>query len=269
MRSLLIVGELINTSRKAVKQAVDEKDAASIQKLAEQQVKDGATYVDINCGTLINNEEEILQWLVETVQSVVDVPLCIDTPNPAAMKVGLSTCKNGQTMINSISAEKERFETMLPLVKKYKCKVVDLCMDDTGMPDLAEDRYPIIDKLAKDLVDAGISPDDVYFDPLVKPLSTSNQAGLEVLATVRYIKQNYPEFHMICGMSNVSYGLPQRKLLNQAYLVQLMTEGMDGFILDPTEKRLMSLFYASQALLGKDNFCMNYLKAYRAERLIV
>jgi cobalamin-dependent methionine synthase I len=123
--------------------------------------------------------------------------------------------------------------------------------------------------LAKDLVDAGISPDDVYFDPLVKPLSTSNQAGLEVLATVRYIKQNYPEFHMICGMSNVSYGLPQRKLLNQAYLVQLMTEGMDGFILDPTEKRLMSLFYASQALLGKDNFCMNYLKAYRAERLIV
>jgi len=94
----------------------------------------GATYVDINCGTLINNEEEILQWLVETVQSVVDVPLCIDTPNPAAMKVGLSTCKNGQTMINSISAEKERFETMLPLVKKYKCKVVALCMDDTACP---------------------------------------------------------------------------------------------------------------------------------------
>lgn len=266
---MLLVGELINTSRKAVKQAVEQKDAAIIQKLAVQQVQDGATYVDINCGTLIKNEEEILQWLIETVQGVVDVPLCIDTPNTVAMRVGLSACKNGHTMINSISAERERFEAMLPLVKKYKCKVVALCMDDTGMPELAEDRYPIIDKLAKDLIDAGILPDDIYFDPLVKPLSTSNQAGLEVLSTVRYIKQNYPEFHMICGMSNISFGLPQRKLLNQAYLVQLMTEGMDGFILDPTETRLMSLFYASQALLGKDNFCMNYLKVYRADRLIV
>lgn len=266
---MVIVGELINTSRQAVKQAVDEKDAVSIQRLAEEQVEAGATYVDINCGTLIENEEETLQWLVETVQSVVDAPLCIDTPNPAAMKAGLAICKNGQTMINSISAEKERFETMLPLVQKYKCKVVALCMDDTGMPNSADDRYPIIDKLAKDLVDGGISPDDIYFDPLVKPLSTSNQAALEVLATVQYIKKNYPEFHMICGMSNVSFGLPQRKLLNQAYLVQLMTVGMDGFILDPTDKRLMSLFFASQALLGKDSFCVNYLQAYRANRLVV
>ncbi|HAA89076.1 MAG TPA: methyltetrahydrofolate--corrinoid methyltransferase [Peptococcaceae bacterium] len=225
---MLIVGELINTSRSQVKSAVEEKDAEFIKKLAHDQIANGAHYIDVNCGTMIHNEEETMRWLVETVQEAVEAPLCIDSPNPKALAVRLSLCRFGQPMVNSITAEEERFSAVLPLVLEYKCKVVALCMDDTGMPETAEDRFAIVDKLIANLTKAGVAPSDIYIDPLVKPLSTNDRAALEVLETVEYIRQNHPDVHIICGMSNISYGLPQRKLLNQAFFVQLMTVGMDS-----------------------------------------
>jgi len=152
---MLIVGELINTSRKAIKPAVESRDAAFIKEMAQKQVDAGADYVDVNCGTMVFNEEETMAWLVETVQSQVTAPLCIDSPNPKALEVGLSLCKHGQPMINSITAEKDRYETILPFVLKYKAKIVGLCMDDSGMPETAEDRLKIATKLVTDMVAAG------------------------------------------------------------------------------------------------------------------
>lgn len=260
---MLIVGELINTSRKAIKPAVENKDAAYIKEIAQKQVDAGADYVDVNCGTRVFDEEETMAWLVETVQSQVSAPLCIDSPNPKALEKGLSLCKNGQPMINSITAEKERFATILPFVLKYKAKIVGLCMDDSGMPETAADRLRIADKLISDMVAAGVPEDDIYLDPLVKPVSTGDSAGVEVLDTIYAIKQKYPKVHGICGLSNISYGLPNRKILNQAFMVQTMARGMDGYILDPLDKTMMGFVYASQALLGQDQFCMNYLTAHR------
>ncbi|HHT62499.1 MAG TPA: methyltetrahydrofolate cobalamin methyltransferase, partial [Clostridia bacterium] len=260
---MLIVGELINTSRKAIKPAVESRDAAFIKDIAQKQVDAGADYVDVNCGTMVFDEEETMAWLVETVQSQVSAPLCIDSPNPKALEKGLSLAKNGQPMINSITAEKERFATVLPLVLKYKAKIVGLCMDDSGMPETAADRLKIADRLVTDLVAAGVPEDDIYLDPLVKPVSTGDQAGMEVLETIYAIKQKYPKVHGICGLSNISYGLPNRKILNQVFMIQTMTMGMDGYILDPLDKTMMGFVYASQALLGKDQFCMNYLNAHR------
>ena len=153
---MLIVGELINTSRKAIKPAVESRDAAFIKDIAQKQVDAGADYVDVNCGTMVFDEEETMAWLVETVQSQVSAPLCIDSPNPKALEKGLSLAKNGQPMINSITAEKERFATVLPLVLKYKAKIVGLCMDDSGMPETAADRLKIADRLVTDLVAAGV-----------------------------------------------------------------------------------------------------------------
>jgi cobalamin-dependent methionine synthase I len=261
---VIIVGELINSSRKEVRESISNRERDKIQQLAIDQASSGANYIDINCGTLVHGERDTMQWLVETVQDAVETPLCIDTPNPEALETGLALCKNGQSMLNSITAEKERYKTVLPLVLKYRCKIVALCMDDSGMPSSAKERFPIVDRLISDLTAAGVPASDIYFDPLVKPLSTSDQAALEVLETVKYIKQQYPAVHTICGMSNVSYGLPQRRLLNQTFLVQLMALGMDGFILDPTDPRLMSQVYTSRALLGQDSFCSNYLKTYRS-----
>ena len=195
---MLIVGELINTSRKSIKAAVDAEDAAYIQQIARGQMEAGADYVDINCGTKVYNEPETMQWLVETVQAAVSVPLCIDTPNPKAMELGLSLVQNGQPMINSITAEKERFQTILPLVLKHKAKVVALCMDDSGMPETANDRKGIVRRLVADLTKSGVPEDDIYLDPLVKPVSTSDGAGLEVLETIAFIRAEFPgvQYHL-------------------------------------------------------------------------
>ena len=260
---MLIVGELINSSRKDIKPAVESKDAAYIQKIAKEQVEAGAHYVDVNCGTQVFNEPEVMEWLVKTVQEAVDAPLCIDSPNEKALEVGLALTKTKKPMVNSITAEKERFEIILPLVQKYNAKVVALCMDDSGMPETAEDRIAIVDKLVKDLTSNGVVEDDIYLDPLVKPVSTGDKAGVEVLETVRYIREKYPNVHAICGLSNISYGLPNRKILNHTFMVQTMTMGMDAYILNPLDKKMMGLIYSSLATLGRDPFCGNYLTAFR------
>lgn len=261
---MLIVGELINTSRKLIKEAVANKDADYIRDIAVKQAEAGAGYVDVNCGTLVHGEAEAMAWLAGLLNEAVEAPLCIDSPNPEALKAGLELARRGQPMVNSITAEKDRFASVLPLVLQYKAKVVALCMDDGGMPDTAEQRIGIVNKLVKDLTGAGIPLDDIYLDPLVKPVSISDGAGLEVLDTLRYIRAEYPSVHIICGLSNVSYGLPNRKVLNQMFMVQTMTAGMDAYILDPLDRAMMGFYYASQALLGKDPFCGQYLDAYRS-----
>lgn len=260
---MLIVGELINTSRKAISEAVEGKNAQYIQQVAQEQLEAGANYIDVNCGNKVFNELEYMQWLVTTIQETVKVPLCIDSPNPQALEAGLALAQYGTTMINSITDEGPRFEAILPLVLKYKTKVVALCMDDHGMPETAADRMRVVDSLYDKLTAAGVKDDDIYFDPLVKPVSSVQTAGVEVLETIKLIKQNYPKVHFMCGLSNVSYGLPNRKVLNRLFVAQTMTLGMDGYILNPTDKSMMGVIYAGTTLLGKDDYCMGYLKAHR------
>jgi cobalamin-dependent methionine synthase I len=260
---LLIVGELINTSRKAVSQAVDNKDVRYIQQVAVEQVEAGADYIDVNCGNKVFDEPEIMKWLVTAVQEAVQVPLCIDSPNPLALAAGLELARCGQPMINSITDEAARFEAVIPLVQKYKTKIVALCMDDRGMPNTAADRLRVVANLQAGLLAAGVKEDDIYYDPLVKPVSSVCTAGLEVLEAIRLIKERHPKAHFMCGLSNVSYGLPNRKYLNRLFVAQTMTVGMDGYILNPTDKGIMGLIQASKTLLGQDDYCMGYIKAHR------
>ncbi|CAA7600618.1 Pterin-binding domain protein [Acididesulfobacillus acetoxydans] len=261
---MLIIGELINTSRKAIRPAVERKDTAFIQDLAQRQVEAGAHYVDVNCGTLVHDEVQTMEWLVDTVQEAVSQPLCIDTPRAEAMEAGLAGVKNGQPMVNSITAEKERYARILPLVLKYKAKVVALCMDDKGVPASAEERITIIRRLVTDLTADGVPEDDIYLDPLITPISTGDHYGQAVLETVRFIRREYPRVHAVCGLSNISYGLPNRKILNRAFMIQTMAAGMDAYILDPLDKAMMGFVYASQALLGQDSYCGQYLSAHRS-----
>ena len=260
---MLIIGELINTSRKVVREAVETRDAECIRQLAKAQIGAGANYLDVNCGTMIFNEVEMMEWLVNTVQEVVEAPLCIDSPNPKAIEKGLSLVKFGQPLINSITAEAERYQQILPLVQKYKAKIVALCMDDTGIPETAEKRMHVVKNLHQNLTEAGVPEEDIYFDPLVTPVSTGDRAGLEVLETLALISKNYPNVHKVCGLSNVSFGLPNRKVLNQLFMVQTMTMGMDSYILDPLDRVMMGFVYGAQALLGLDPYCVNYLSEYR------
>lgn len=262
--SILIIGELINTSRKKVREAVETKDSEYIKELARKQAESGADYIDVNCGTVIDNEPETMQWMVEHVQSVVDIPLCLDSPDPKTLERGLSSLKNDkQPMINSISAEKERYQLVLPLVLKYKTKIVSLCMDDNGMPETITERLWVAEVLINDMEKQGVSQGDIYLDPFVKPISTNDKAGMEALDTITEIKRNYPEVHGICGLSNVSLGLPNRKILNQIFMAQTMARGMDSYILDPLDKQMMGCVCGSKALLGLDEYSMEYLTADR------
>ncbi len=262
---MLIVGELINTSRKAIREAVETRDAGYIQKVACQQAAAGADYLDVNCGNMVGQEIEIMRWLVETIQQAVDTPLCIDSPDEGALRAGLSLLKPGyKPMVNSISAEEKRYKAVIPLVKEFGAKIVALCIEDAGMPTTAEDRLRIATSLVEALEKDGVAQEDIYLDPLIKPLSTNDKHGREVLDAIRLIKDRFPAVHFTCGLSNISYGLPNRAVLNRLFVVQTMTVGMDSYILNPTDKAMMGLVYASQALLGQDRYCTRYLKAHRS-----
>ncbi|HOA35227.1 MAG TPA: methyltetrahydrofolate cobalamin methyltransferase [Bacillota bacterium] len=261
---MLIVGEKINTSRKAVKEAVTAKDEAFIRRLARRQHEAGAHYIDVNCGTFVHNEPELLSWLVQVVQDELGgLPLCIDSPNPAAVEAALKV-HQGTAMLNSITGEKERYDALEPLVVKYGCKIVVLTMDDeSGIPPDAATRFEIAARLIESLAAKGVSYDDIYVDPLIQPISVDSKNGLSAAETIRLVRERFPGVHFICGLSNISFGLPERKLLNQAYMVVCTTYGLDAVILDPEDKRMMALVYATEALLNRDPYCANYLKAYR------
>lgn len=259
---MLVIGERINTSRKTIAQAVEQRDEAFIAGVAIEQFNAGAAYIDANAGTLLSGEPDALEWLAKTIQCAVDAPVCIDSPNPAAIERALKVHK-GRAIINSITAEEERYKAVLPLVKEYNTGIIALAMSDEGMPSNAEDRIRVAGSLVERLLSDGVSIDDIYVDPLVFPAATGAENTSAVLETIRTIRKRYPGVHASCGLSNVSHGLPVRKLLNQAFLVMAVSYGMDAAILDPLDRRLMALLIASRALLGRDEFCMEYLTAAR------
>ena len=260
---MIIIGEKINSTLKSVRPAVEAYDKAVIQKLAKDQEAAGATFIDVNAGVFVDDEPERLKWLVETVQQVVSIPLAIDSPNPRAMRLGLQAHKNGRPVLNSITAETKRWNDVLPLALEFKTEIIALTMDDKGMPDSAKARVEIADRMIKNLTKEGVPLDWIHIDPLVKPVGTNTQDGGAALEAIRAIKFMYPQVHISGGLSNVSFGLPARKLMNTTFLVAAMAAGMDGAILDPLDKKLMSFVYAAEALLDHDDFCMEYITQYR------
>lgn len=262
---MMVIGELINSSRKAIARAIEQKDKAYLQDLARRQAEAGAQYIDVN-GAASGDELVNIKWLVELIQEVADVPLCLDSPNPAAIRVGLELCRK-KPMINSISAETERWAQVLPLIQQYKTKVIALCMDEKGMPESVEDRFRVAGKLVTGLTEAGISEDDIYLDPLVKPLGVNHKFGVEILETTRALRQAYPRVHLVSGLSNISYGLPERKLLNRVFMVMSAAMGMDAYILDPLDQTIMSLLAASQTMAGHDEYCLDYISGVREGKI--
>ena len=265
--SVIIIGEKINSTLKKIRPAIANYDAKAIQDLALKQIEAGADYIDLNAGMFHEDEPDRLEWLVKTVQEVTDKPLVMDSPNPVALRRGLETNKNGKPIINSITNEEERFNEVLPLIKEFNTKVVALCMDDTGMPETDEDRVNIARSLITKLSAEGVAHEDIFIDPLIRPIGTGSHYGRVALETMRKVKEEFPNVHITCGLSNISFGIPARKLMNQTFLVAAVTSGMDGAILDPMDRNLMTFLYAAEALMGHDDFCMEYLTAYREGKL--
>lgn len=264
---MIIIGERINTSRKAVAPAVAAKNEEFIWDEATKQVRSGACFLDVNCGTMVDNEPETLEWLVKTVQASTDgFPCAIDSPNPLALEKALKAHR-GKAIINSITGEKERLDGILPLIREFKTGVVALTMDDHGMPETMEERFRIAARLIDELTKAGTALDDIYVDPLVRPVSTGTHYGRLVFETIARVKSEFPGVHVSCGLSNISFGLPVRKLINHTFLVMAVMAGLDAAILDPADQRLMSLIYAAELLTEKDDYALNYITAFREGKL--
>ncbi|TWH45119.1 methyltetrahydrofolate cobalamin methyltransferase [Sporomusa sp. KB1] len=259
---MIIVGELINASRKPIQEAIKSGDASYIQQVAKNEHEAGANYIDVNAGVFVGQEADYLKWMVKLVQEVVEGPCCIDSPDPRAIEAALSVHK-GPAMLNSISLEKERYDVFIPLVAGSDHKVVALCMSDEGMPESAEARVKIADELINRLVKKGLSLDQIYVDPLVQPLSTNDIYGVEFLKAIEMIMNNYPGVHTMCGLSNISFGLPMRKFLNRTFGIMAIDRGLDGMIMNPLDKEFMVSIIAAEALRGKDCYCSSYLQAYR------
>lgn len=264
---MLVVAERLNSTRKSVAPAIQERDEAFVVKEAIAQAEAGGDYIDCNAATVGPDlEPDTLCWMVETVQAAVDKPCSLDSPNPAALEKALAVHK-GTPLLNSITAEEAKYRALMPLVRDHHTKVIALAMDDSGMPKTADERMTVARKLIDRLLDDGIEPGHIYLDPLVFPVSTDPKNGRHVLDTLRAVKETYPDVNTIGGLSNVSYGLPERFLINRAFTVLCLGAGLDAAIIDPLDKKLMSLVCATEAILGKDEFCMNYVSAARDGKL--
>ena len=263
---MIVIGERINGTRRHVKAAIAERDLAHIQQEAKAQAEAGSHYIDVNAGTTPDRESEDLVWLVKSVQEAVDLPCAIDTPNPVAMEAALKVHK-GQPLVNSITAEKERIESILPLVVKYKARVIALSMDDAGMPSTCEQRCAIAAALAKEVTSKGIPITDIFVDPLIRPVSSEPEQVAAVLDATAAIKAAHPGINISYGLSNVSFGLPNRHLLNRTFLAMAMARGLDAALIDPLDKNMMGILIAGRALLGQDEYCMDYITAHREGKL--
>jgi len=257
-----IIGEKINGTLEQVKAAIRERNATFIQDLARRQAEAGAALIDVNAGVRPDQEPETLSWLVKIVQEVVDVPLSLDSANPQALAAALQEVKQ-PPMINSISGEQSRLEGILPFVSKHSCSVIALAMDENGIPKGVQERLAVIRRLIDRTRSAGVPDEKVYIDPLVMAISTNTESGLIALETIRAVHTEFPKVHFCAGLSNVSFGLPARNLVNRVFLTLALAAGLDSAIMDPFDRALREELLAAELVLGRDPYCRNYTRAYR------
>jgi 5-methyltetrahydrofolate--homocysteine methyltransferase len=267
---MLIIGESINGTIPKVGQSILDRNDAFLQELARIQHKHGAHLLDVNAGVAGGNEVEDLPWLVETVQKEVSLPLMIDSASPEALKAALSVYRHKEPpILNSISGEEEKWNKLFPILGDAKCKVVALCMDDQGIPNTAQERLVVARRLFHRLTGGGIQAGDIYFDPLVLSIAVVPDAALVTLETIRMLRSDFPGSHTVCGVSNVSMGLPARRLINRTFLSMAISTGLDTLFVDVRDQALLSTVYASKILVNQDSYCLEYLQAYRQKKILV
>jgi 5-methyltetrahydrofolate corrinoid/iron sulfur protein methyltransferase len=262
---VLVIGENINASNKSVGQAIQNKDRQFLSDLARAQSSAGAHYIDVNAGTGQGWEssEAAMEWLVELVQEAVDKPLVIDSDVPSILEAALRRYRGDRVIVNSVNAEPEKLNTVGSLVIEHKAMVVALAMGRDGIPNSVDARLGSCEVIMSSLAKQGIREEQVFFDPLVLPISVDSNQALVTLNTIREIRSRYPSARTIMGLSNVSFGLPQRPLINRSFLLMAAYAGLDAAIMNPLDKKMMSIVHVAEMLTGKDISCRAYIRAYR------
>jgi cobalamin-dependent methionine synthase I len=267
---MLLIGESINGTIEKVGQAILERNEAFLRELAKIQYECGAHFLDVNAGVAGGDEVKDLPWLVEIVQKEVPIPLMIDSANPEALKAALSVYRHADSpILNSISGEEEKWNRLFPVLVEKRCKVAVLLMDDQGIPKTVEKRITVAKSLFERLTGGGIPSENIYFDPLVLSVAVEPDAGVTTLETIKSLRSNFPDSHIMCGVTNVSMGLPGRRLINRIFLAMAIYAGLDTLLIDVRDKALISSIYASRILVHQDPYCLEYLKAYREKKILV
>ncbi|MCD4716141.1 MAG: dihydropteroate synthase [Desulfobacterales bacterium] len=257
---LVIIGERINpTGRKKLAQALEDGNLDLVRSEAIKQVEEGAQIIDVNVGVSGIDEPKMLKEAILAIQEVTDVPLCIDSALPKALEAGLMAYK-GKALVNSVNGEEHKLERILPLVKAHNAAVIGLTMDDNGIPKEAEKRLEIARLIVERAEQTGIPREDVIIDPLAMAISADDQAGLETIKALRLIRDELG-VNQTLGLSNISFGLPERASINTVFLAMAALSGLTCPISDPTIWEMRRATLLTDLLLGKDEFCMSYLSA--------
>ena len=259
---MIIIGEKVNGFIPRTLQAIEAKDESYIREIAKSQTEFGADYIDICAGTAPEIERDTIKWLLDLVQDEVDTPICLDSSDVDVLLEMMPLVKN-PGVINSISGEVGKCEAILPAIKGTDWKVVALTCDPNGIPTDPQVKFDIAEKLIANCQEYGIPLGNIFIDPLVTTLATTSTSLISFNDAVRLIKGKYPEVHITSGLSNISFGMPFRKAINTQFLALAMSAGMDSAIMDPTSADMRATLYATDALLGNDEYTMNYLTAFR------
>jgi len=257
-----IIGERINpTRRKRLAETMAQGDFSVVQEDARKQVEAGAQVLDVNAGIPGGDEPALLRGAVKAVLEVVDVPLCLDTANPEALKAALEIYP-GKALINSTTAEEEMMKRVLPLAKQYKAAVIGVITDESGVPATPEARLEVARKLLDRAAGFGIPPEDIIIDCLALTVGADHNAGKITLDSMTLVRQELG-MNLNLGASNVSFGLPDRKILNVAYISLAIARGLTIAITDPTVPEIQTTLLACDLLMGRDEYAMRWIKAFR------
>ncbi len=258
----VIIGERINpTGRKKVLAALKEGDFDIVRRDAEDQVAAGAAILDVNAGVPGADEPALLQKVMRTVMDVTDVPLCIDTADPEALSAALSLYE-GKALINSVNGEERSLNAVLPLVKEHGAAVIGLCMDDDGIPETPEKRLAVATKIIERAGQLGIGPEDVIIDPLALTMGADSNAGRIALETVELVVKEFG-VNVTMGASNISFGMPDRKYINSAFIAMAIHAGLTCPITNPLVTEIVTAVLAADLAMGRDDYGMRWIQAYR------
>ena len=260
---MFIVGELINGMFKDIARAIIEKNKSIVQKYAIEQIQAGADALDICLGPASKDPIVDMPWLVESIQEVTDKMLVLDSSRPKVIEAGLAVAKN-PTMINSVTADQDKLEILVPLAKKFNSKLIGIAISQKGIPQNKDQRLELAAAIVSSCIEQDFSIQDLYLDPIVMPVNVAQTQILDILESIKEFKIiSQPSPKTILGLSNVSQGACSRNLINRTFLTMALAFGLDAAILDPKDRDLMDAAITSELILNKQIYCDSFLDAYR------
>ena len=260
---MIFIGERINAGFKEIKRAIVDKDGDIIRETARKQADAGASYIDVNLGTASNKPEDLC-WMIEKVQEEVDLPISIDNNKSVMIKEAIKVCKT-PPLINSTTADDQKMDELLPIAAENNASIIGLVMDESGSPKTAEKRVENAMKIFAKIAEYGMSPEQLFLDPIVMPLKYMQEQAKEILSAANQFQLlNDPPCHIVAGLSNISSGTKHKRLINRVFCAMLIANGLDAVILDVTDEELVNTILTAELVMNKSIYADSYIEAFRA-----